>query len=89
MLPPGVCGKTVPRETNATIAGTYTTSTIVNLQNIQLPEFNKHRTFETLSARLIPDACRYDVIFGRDALSLFQLILDFGNNRMTMADTEL
>ena len=88
-LPPGVCGKRVPNKTNNTLAGTYTTNLIVELQGIQLPEFTKHRTYDSLPARIIPGACRYDVIFGRDALSLFQLILDFGKNEMTMAHQQV
>ena len=72
-----------------TIAGEFTSSTKVTLQDICLPEFMSNRTFDSIEARVIGTDCRYDMIIGRDALRLFKLNLLFKENIIEMEDISI
>ena len=72
-----------------TIAGEFTSSTKVTLQDICLPEFMSNRTFDSIEARVIGTECWYDMIIGRDALQLFKLNLLFKENIIEMEDISL
>ena len=81
-VPPGIQGQTVPGITSKTLAGTFKSTEAVNLQNFTLPQFSKSRIYEKLTARVFHTPCRYDVIFGRDALRLFGMQVDFKDGLM-------
>ena len=72
-----------------TIAGEFTSSTKVTLQDICLPEFMSNRTFDSIEARVIGTDCRYDMIIGRDALRLFKLNLLLKENIIEMEDISI
>ena len=72
-LPNNVCGQKCEKMKSQTIAGEFTSSTKVTLQDICLPEFMSNRTFDSIEAQVIGTDCRYDMIIGRDALRLFKL----------------
>ena len=72
-----------------TIAGEFTSSTKVTLQDICLPEFMSYPVFDSFEARVINTDCRYDMIIGRDALRLFKLNILFKENSIEMEDISL
>ena len=82
-LPPSIHGKTVPKVTNQTLAGTFTSTQETSLQQVILLEFYCTRRLDNLSAKLFFSACRYDMILGRDFLNSLGLILAFKNKDMT------
>jgi hypothetical protein len=53
-----------------TLAGSYTSSEMVVLRNLRLPELDKNRNMDQQKALIFDaDSCRYDVILGADFLS--------------------
>jgi hypothetical protein len=53
-----------------TLAGSYTSSEMVVLQNLRLPELDKDSNVDQQKALIFDaDSCRYDVILGSDFLS--------------------
>jgi hypothetical protein len=53
-----------------TLAGSYTSSEILVLRNLRLPELDKNRNVDQQKALLFKaDSCRYDVMLGADFLS--------------------
>ena len=88
-LPNNVCGQKCEKMKSQTIAGEFTSSTKVTLQDICLPEFMSNRTFDSIEARVIGTECRYDMIIGRDALRLFKLNLLFKENIIEMEDVSI
>ena len=86
-LPPNVNGYTLPTVSSQTMAGKFQSNQGVNLDHIILPEFDPSKTYDHLQAQLLFNECRYDIIFGCDALKLFSLVLDFDNNLMTTSNT--
>ena len=52
-----------------TLAGTMTTSEMVILRNVRLPEFDKNQKIEEIKALTFDQNCRYDVILGADFLT--------------------
>ncbi len=53
-----------------TLAGSYTSSEMVVLRNLRLPELDKNRNEDQQKALVFDaDSCRYDVILGADFLS--------------------
>jgi hypothetical protein len=54
----------------STLAGSYQTSTMVVMHNIQLPELDKNRNVEQQKALIFEsETCKYDVILGADFLT--------------------
>ena len=76
-LPVGIQGYTVPTVTGATLAGTFTSSEQVCLQDMVLPEFHAKRVLPKMAAKVFHADCRYDMILGRDVLRAFGIVLDF------------
>lgn len=81
-LPSGINGKQVPKLTGNTMAGTFTSSTEVTMNEICFPEFHRTRKLVTAPARVFHAECRYDIIIGRDILQQLGMILDFDDNRI-------
>jgi hypothetical protein len=53
-----------------TLAGSYTSSEMVVLHNLRLPELDKNRNVDQQKALVFDaDSCRYDKILGSDFLS--------------------
>jgi hypothetical protein len=53
-----------------TLAGSYTSSEMVVLRNLRLPELDKNRNVDQQKALIFDaDSCSYDVILGVDFLS--------------------
>ena len=67
-IPRGVVGRAVSSITSQTMAGNFSSNQAVTLEHITLPEFMKNHHFNSLEAHLLFQDCRYDIIFGRDAL---------------------
>ena len=66
------------------MAGVFTSNLVVDLESITFPEFMKNRTYDKVEGRLLHQPCRYDIIFGRDALSKFGITLDFDKHQLDM-----
>ena len=67
----------------------FTSNLVVDLESIAFPEFMKNRTCDKVEDCLLQQACRYDVIFGRDALSKFGIKLDFDQHQLDMEGASL
>ncbi len=52
-----------------TLAGSYTSSEMVVLRNLRLPELDKNCNGSTKGTHIWCNSCRYDVILGADFLS--------------------
>jgi hypothetical protein len=51
----------------STLAGTYTSTEIVVMSNLRLPEFDKNRNVDQQKALVFKsETCKYDVILGAD-----------------------
>ena len=85
-LPRGILGTTGPKITSVTMAGTFSSSQQVRLENIILPEFYKQRSLEQCNAYVFQAPCRYDIIIGRDVLRQLGIIMDFDSQVMTWDD---
>ena len=79
-LPKGVQGYSVDKVTGSTLAGTFSSSEQVCLEDFSLPDFHPKRTLPKLKARVFHADCRYDMIIGRDVLRAFGIRLDFEDN---------
>ena len=79
-LPPGIKGYTVDKVTNSTLAGTFTSTEQVCLDEVALPEFHAKRVLPRMKARVFHSECRCDMIVG---LSLIRnvIILMRNNHR--------
>ena len=83
-LPSGITGKTVATITGSTMAGTFSSSQELSLEQLVFPEFFQHRMLEETKARIFQgEDCRYDIIFGRDVLRRLGVVLDFEEELMT------
>jgi hypothetical protein len=59
----------------STLAGSSTSSEMVVLCNLRLPELDKNRNVDQQKALIFDaDSCRYDVILGADFLSKQELM---------------
>jgi hypothetical protein len=53
-----------------TLAGTYTSTEVVIMRNLRLPEFDKNRNVNQQKAHVFQsETCKYDVILGADFLT--------------------
>ena len=82
-LPSGVNGKVVKQRQGSTVAGSFSSSVEIDFQGIRLPEFYRNRTIDGFKAMVFNADCRYDVILGRDFLSVVGLQLDWKDHVMT------
>ena len=77
-LPLGAHPKSLGRiETCKTLAGTFDTSKVVELETIVFPEFSRNKSLRKQMAKVYEASCNYDVIIGRDVLLEMGLIIDF------------
>ncbi len=74
-----------------TLAGSYTSSEMVVLCNLRLPELDKKRNVDQQKALIIFDAdsCRYDVILGADFLSKTGIDVKYSTGTIEWFDNEL
>ena len=59
------------------MAGAFKSSQSVTLEHVVLPEFHRHRSIDSIEARVFNQPCNYDIIFGRDVLAKIGMNLDF------------
>ena len=85
-LPRGVNGRITNTVTSNTIAGNVKSNLVVDLNRIVLPEFRRSRTYRHIEGRILHADCRHDVIFGRNALSLFGYKPNFETHLMQIGD---
>ena len=88
-LPKGIHGYTVDKVTGSTLAGTFSSSEQVCIQDFLLPEFNTKRTLPKLDAKVFHADCRYDMIVGRDVLRAFGIKLDFEEDAIVSGDVSV
>jgi hypothetical protein len=63
--------------TGRTLAGTFTTTRLVQLEHIILPEFHRSRRVNFQECHVFAAECPYDIIVGRDFLQKTQMVFDF------------
>lgn len=85
-LPPGVFPDTTEQTIFKTIAGEFQTHTSVNLTRIVLPEFDRAKAVDRISAAVFDAACPYDVIAGRDFIQRAGIDLFFSKGQMRWLD---
>ena len=66
----------------STMAGTFTSTKAVDLAGITIPELSPSRAVTKLHARVMEADCRYDIIFGRDFLSAYGIVIDFEEGKI-------
>ena len=87
-LPTGI----IPRELAQTkhfntLAGKLSTSQMVTLRDVRLPEFDKNRRISQQRALIFDnDNCKYDIIFGTDFLSKTGIKFDYSSGEMSWFD---
>jgi hypothetical protein len=70
-----------------TLAGSYTSSEMVVLRNLRLPELDKNRNVDQQKAIIFyADSCRYDVILGADFLSKTGIDVKYSTETMEWFD---
>jgi hypothetical protein len=73
-----------------TLAGSYTSSEMVVLRNLRLPELDKNRNVDQQKALIFDaDSCRYDVIRGADFLSKTGIDVKCSTGTIEWFDNEL
>ena len=73
-----------------TAAGPFSMNQRVTMKDIILPEFNTNMNIETLNLYVFNQpGCPYDVICGRDLLSLTRVFLDFEQHTVRSQDKEV
>ena len=82
-LPKGVNGKQVEQHKGTTVAGGFQSNIEIEFKNVMFPEFYRTRTIDSFKAMVFNAECRYDVILGRDFLSLIGLQADWKDHVMT------
>ena len=65
-----------------TVEGTFESRRIVRMIDIILPEFDHNKKIDGQKALVFSGSTNYDIIFGRDFLSMIELKIDFQNNNM-------
>ncbi len=73
-----------------TLAGSYTSSEMVVLRNLRLPELDKNRNVDQQKALIFDaDSCSYDVILGVDFLSKTEIDVIYSTGTIEWFDNEL
>jgi hypothetical protein len=88
-LPPGATATVILGETGQTLAGQLTTTQLVHLCKLILPECSCSSRVDHLTAYGFNGKCDYDIIFGRDFLRLINMTQDFANGTMSAFGTQL
>ena len=86
ILPTGVTPRVVPKLKGVTLAGTFTSNTQVEVQQLSFPELYKQRTIDKHKVMLFASPCRYDIIVGRDLLHRIGLNILFKTATITWDD---
>ncbi len=72
------------------LAGSYTSSEMVVLRNLRLPELDKNHNVDQQKALIFDaDSCRYDVILGADFLSKAGIDVKCSTGNIELFDNEL
>jgi hypothetical protein len=83
------CEITNSRQIN-TLAGTYTSTEVVIMRNLRLPEFDKNRNVDQQKALVYQsETCKYDVILGADFLTKTGIDVKYSTGTMEWFDSEL
>jgi hypothetical protein len=73
-----------------TLAGTYTSTEVVIMCNLRLPEFDKNRNVNQQKALVFQsETCKYDVILGADFLTRTGTDVKYSIRTMEWFDNEL
>jgi hypothetical protein len=73
-----------------TLAGSYTSSEMVVLRNLRLPELDKNRNVDQQKSLVFDaDSCRYDVILGADILRKTGIDVKYSTGTIEWFDNEL
>ena len=81
-MPKGVNGITTTPLHGTTMAGSFSSSQVVILNDVCFPSFYRTRTMNDIHARVLNADCRYDMIIGRDVLRQLGMKIDFESNLM-------
>jgi hypothetical protein len=76
----------------STLAGTYTSTKIVMMCNLRLPESDKNRNVDQQKALVFQSEtckCKYDVILGADFLTKVGIDVKYSTGTMEWFDNEL
>ena len=83
------CEITSSRQIN-TLAGTYTSTEVVIMRNLRLPEFDKNRNVDQQKALVFQsETCKYDVILGADFLTKTGIDVKYSTGTMEWFNSEL
>jgi TusA-related sulfurtransferase len=82
-LPKGVNGKLVANKTGSTLAGNFESNLEVEFKEVMLPECYRTRAIDGFKAMVFNADCRYDMILGRDFLSIIGMMVDWKDHVMT------
>ena len=90
-LPKGIIPKELAEAKSfKTLAGKLTTSQMVTLRDVRLPEFDKNRRISQQRALIFDSPnCKYDVILGTNFLSKAGIKLDYSTGNMAWYDNVL
>ena len=90
-IPNGVPEKNLSQAKSVrTIAGKLTTSSIVTLRDLRLPEFDKNRRVGQQRALVFDSpTCKYDIILGTNFLAKTGIKLDYSTGNMEWYDSTL
>ena len=83
-LPVGIQGHTVPQVTGSTLAGTFTSSEQVCIEDMILPEHQPKQSLPKAAAKVFHADCRYDMIVGRDILRAFGIDINFSTDTVVV-----
>jgi hypothetical protein len=83
------CPISSSRKVNS-LTGTYTSTEVVTMCNLRLPEFDKHRNVDQQKALVFQsETCKYDVILGADFLTKTGIDVKYSTGTMEWFDSEL
>ncbi len=72
-----------------TLAGSYTSTEVVIMRNLRLPEFNKNRNVNQQKALVFQsETCKYDVILGADFLTKTGIDVKYSTGTMELFDID-
>ena len=77
ILPQGVKEREGDSVTSSTLAGTFTSNTLITMDTINVLEFLSNQFFHDFKARVFNHKCQYDISLGRDNLHKMGIKLDF------------
>jgi hypothetical protein len=73
-----------------TLAGTYTSTEVVIMRNLRLPEFDKNRNVDHQKALVFQsETCKYDVILGAEFLTKTGIDVKYSTGTMAWFNNEL